>query len=69
MSKRDDFNTLTLKFAASTVALGLAIGIIVVSVWDHNMERAVAGLILSLLTLFIANSIENEILERYNEKN
>lgn len=68
MPIRDDFNAMTMKFGAAAIASGVSLAFTAISMWNQETDRVIISVLFAALTLFIANSIENDIIEKYNNK-
>ena len=68
MAGEKDFSSLTLKFGAFAIAVGISLSAIVFAVWQPNVEQVGIAALFAALTLWIANSIEKELIEKYNSR-
>lgn len=69
MANDKELSTLTLKFGAFSVALGAFLAILAESIWRNNTPAVALAILFAALTLWIANSIEKELIEKYNSRN
>jgi hypothetical protein len=69
MAASTDFSSMTLKFGVFAFALGASIAMVVNAIWGHHLEQMLVAVAFAALTLFMANSIEKDLVEKYNSKN